>query len=132
MKEMDCQNIKLTKFRPKMTRLKRPMITLNKLGFRFNKACENHMNRHYKYCELYFDKNEMVVAIKPTMEMSENALWIIRAKTGNPFVSAREFLNKTGIKEKIKFPSGYGSMRILPVWNEKARMFFLDLKPLIK
>jgi hypothetical protein len=129
---MDYSKIKLTKYRPKSMRIDKPMILIGKTGLRFNVACGKYVNRHYKYCEIYYDKTEMVVAIKPTNELSESSLKICRSIKNSPFVCARDFLKRMGIKERLGLSDDFKSIRVLPTWNEKARMFFLDLKPFIK
>lgn len=129
---MDYQKLKLKRYQPKCMRSDKPMISISKIGFRFNVASERHMNRHYKYCELYYDKNEKVIAIKPTNELSTSSLKICWATKTNPFICARNFIKETGIGRLIGLPDDAKSIRFFPAWNEKARMFFLDLKPLIK
>jgi len=127
-KKIDYQKLKLKKFRPK---LRKPMISINQRGFRFNLACEKYMNRHYKYCELYYDNDEKVIAIRPTNVFSGNLMKVDRTLS-NPFVRAMNFLNITGIRKALKLSANYKSIRMLPIWNNRAKAFLLDLKPFVK
>jgi len=128
---MDIQTLKLKKYQPMVMKLDRPMVTISIVGFRFNKSSEKHMNRHYKFAELYYDKDQHIVAIKPTNELSENSFKICRSTRNNAFICAQDFMRRTGIRAQLKFKD-YKSRRVFPSWSDKLKMFLLDLKPFIK
>lgn len=126
---MDYQKIKLKRYRPKRNI---PMISISKEKIRFNNACEIRMNRHYKYCELYYDKDERIIAIKPTNELTENSMKLCKSSGQYAFLSTKNFFRITGIIKLLKLPRKYKSIKLIPSWNERSRMFFLDLRPFLK
>ena len=126
---MDYQKIKLKVYRPKRNI---PMISISKEKIRFNNACEIRMNRHYKYCELYYDNDERILAIKPTNEWTANSMKLCKAEGQYKYLSAKDFFRITGMIKLLKLPRKYKSIKLIPSWNERSRMFILDLRPFLK
>lgn len=123
---MNVEKLKLKKHKPIYTRTSKPLITLSQVGIRFNKGCQTHMNKHYKYCELYYDRDAKVIGIHPTNEFSEYSRKIVRNNDIYPIICAVDFLRDIGIITKLK-SKNCKSIRTIPVWSDKKKMFLVDL-----
>jgi len=98
----------------------KPCVTISMHGISFNAACRSYFQRK-PFALLYFDSKKKAIAIMPYHERAKIG-YKINPSSGSFLISARKF-----VTEHIrKFTNGQ-RIRIFPLWDEKNKMFVLDL-----
>jgi len=101
---------------------KEPCVSISKNGICFNTACRPYFQRK-PYVILYFDEKTKAVGIMPTQEKHEKG-YSVSTSSGSFSISAAKF-----IREHMKsYLKTGGPQRLFPIWDDKNKMFILDLK----
>jgi hypothetical protein len=112
----------------KFTKQRRPakdqaMITVLKGGqLGINKMCMEEYFRDYKYVEMYYDKDQKKIGIRPTNDSTNDAYNVRLIKGGKlANISVKEFLKHFGIEHGK-------SIAYSATWNEKEKLVEVDIK----
>jgi len=104
-----------------------PIITISKKGMSLNRACTPAVNEK-DYCEIFYDDEKDVVALMPyhifrvgSFKINKN---IEKCKTT---LHCTGFIQMIGMRETLD-EMGRESIPIKATWNDKNKMFLLDLK----
>jgi len=113
---------KFKQFKPIRRKLNVPCITITEAGFSFNRFCKPYFQRK-PYTLIYLDNNQSAIAIMPIQEQAEDVYKVNSYNKTNPFVPCAGFIRK-----HLKPYLNKGSFRMIPIWDDKNKMFILDLK----
>lgn len=105
---------------------KNPAISVSRRGFRLNKGCLPCIQRK-DFCELYFNKKQAVVGLKPYQLETPGSVRISRSKEHEAMIFCTPFIRMLGINDLIE-ANGMKSRRIRGIWDDKRKMFLLDLR----
>ena len=116
------------KYLPKNKKYNTPAATIAIAQIRLNHHCRNFLERK-PYCELFYDRYQKVIAIKPIHVETSYSMKINnhQRKDCNMAIQCRAFLKEDGILEYL----GLGKLKSLQFpaqWDEKNKMFFVNLK----
>ena len=121
------------KYVPKNKNYDVPSITILKTGsMRLNQYCRKFLNKK-PYCELLYDEKEKVVAIKPIQIELITTLRITNWKREDNSLSiqCKNFFSEFKILEYLGLDSPLSKIKSIQIpaqWNDKNKMFFVNLK----
>lgn len=112
----------------KFTKQRRPdnnqtMITVLKGGqLGISKMCLEEYFKDYKYADMYYDKGQKKIGIRPTNDATSDSCNIRRIKHGTlASISIIEFMKQFDIKHE-------NSISYLAVWNDEEKLVEITLK----
>lgn len=93
-------------------------ISITRTGMNFSRATTRKYLNEISYVELYFDRDNKKIGIKPLSEKTENAYMLKGNKSKR--VSAKDFLEfHKCTQSKTK--------RFVPIWNDQLKMLEIPL-----
>jgi hypothetical protein len=123
LKKMNPEKLKFEKYIPKGPVYTFPLISISSQYINFTRSCFPMLQRK-PYCELFYDRTQRVIAIRPTHIESENTLKINYSKYKKS-ISSRGFISKYLSKEVGGFGRVY--TRFKAFWDDKNKCFLIDL-----
>lgn len=122
-------NYKFKKYIPQFKKFEFPAITIMESCIRLNQHCREFIQRK-SYCELFYDEDEKVIALKPTHVETFSTLRIVnKAKDDGARIQCTRFIRQNEIFRYLN-PLSWGnkSVQIPAQWDEKNKCFFINLK----
>jgi len=125
-------NYRFKKYIPKNKTYDIPSVTILKGCLRFNQHCRKFLNKK-PYCELFYDEQEKVIAIKPIQVELITTLRITnwQKRDNSLSIQCTDFFRKFKILEYLGIDSPLSKIKSLQLpiqWHEKNKMFFVNLK----
>ena len=125
------------KYSPQGKRSDRAVIAISRRRLQINRICQR---KHFKDCgfaELYFDRDNLMVGIKPLAQETRDSIIIRRYESrGVAIISAAPFIEKfhldrvldLGEKDETGNVVGERSVQIPAEWDGSQKMVILKLK----
>ena len=123
---------KFKRYIPKFKIYKSPAISIARGHIRLNQWCRQFIQKR-PYCELFYDEDEKVIAIKPTQIDGPFSLTINNFGRNNNSlaIQCRTFILENHIAEYIRLRDFYfkaKSIQFPAQWDDKNKCFFINLK----
>ena len=124
---MNVETLNLKRYYPKISRYNSPVITIGKVHLSFNRICRPALHNK-PYCEIFFDEKQKVMAIKPLHVETVFTKRLYNIPGQNPRLCIGGFLKQTGLFEQFRmYRSGFKHIRFRAIWNNKGKLFLIDL-----
>ena len=120
---MESEKLEFEKYHPQSQPSSLPVISFNTHYITFSKSCSPMLQRK-PFCELYYDRRQGVIAIKPLQVESLYSLKICQSN-GKRAISCRGFMSKF-LLGKLGIGSEY--KRFVGTWDDKNKYFLVNLK----
>ena len=123
-------------FTPPRKRADKPIVSITKNRLQLNKKCQKYFEG-VNFVELYYDRKNKIIGIKPQRKGTNKALKINRYDDrGIAVIAATQFLRIYGIAPMLKFDvfdnegrrKGGQSIQIIAEWDDKENMVIVKLK----
>jgi len=126
---MEGIGYKFKKYIPRNKTFEFPAITIMETCMRMNRLCKKFIWKK-PYCEIFYDENEKVIAIKPTHIETFCTLRIIeRGEDHNTTIQCKAFIRENGIFRYLNLAYlGKKSIQLPAQWDDKNKCFFVNLK----
>jgi len=122
-------NYRFKKYVPKSKKLNCTAISISKTQLRFNSQCREFLRRK-PYCELFYEEENKIIALKPYHLDGPYALkinnWLRPNNTLT--VNCKGFLQENEIIEYIGLNHRVEHLQLPADWDDKNKCFFVYLK----